>query len=126
PAWRGRVVVEVGGPAGVVRARHFRMNVSRSRRGLLPLGAVAFALNRIPRFLLLGTVTSTNVPQAEPTNELGSAGTSLELTCSFWRLAGGWHAGRFGPCWLMQTATRNGPPLFPHIPSVCHASPSED
>lgn len=36
------VVVELPGH-GVVRAMHFRMNVSRSRRGLLSLGAVAFA-----------------------------------------------------------------------------------
>src|SRR5262245_1382824 len=116
------VVVVVVWGHGVVRARHFKMNVSRSRRGLLPLGAVAFTLSRCPRFLSLRTGTSTNVPQAEP--GLGTAPVSLEFTCSFWRPVGGWHAGRFGSSWLMQTATRNVQLLFPHIPSVSHGSPS--
>ena len=50
------VVVVVVGPHGVLRGRHLRTNVSRSRRGLVPLGAVAFTPNRsIPRFLSLRT-----------------------------------------------------------------------
>src|SRR5262249_58693074 len=57
------VVAVLDGAHGVVRARHLRTNVSRSRRGLVPLGAVAFALSRtIPRFLLLAIGTSTKVP----------------------------------------------------------------
>ena len=44
--------------------------------------------------------------------------------CSFWRLAGGWQVGRFGSCWLMQTATLNVQEPLPHSPSVSQGSPS--
>src|SRR5262245_19773890 len=71
------VVAVVVGVHGVVRGRHLRTNVSRSLRGLVPLGAVAFTPSRsIPRFLLLLTETSTNVPQPEPWSELGRAPAS--------------------------------------------------
>src|SRR5262249_60868551 len=117
------VVVPVG--HGVVRGRHFSTNVSRSRRGLVPLGAVAFADSRsIRRFLSLRTVRSTKLPQAEPRSEFGTAPASLEFTCSLSRWVGGWQVGRFGSCWSMHTATRNARALFPHTPSVSHGSPS--
>src|SRR5262245_23089140 len=117
------VVVEAVGH-GVVRARHLRMKVSRSRRGLVPLGAVAFAGSRsMPRFLSLRLVRSTKLRQPEPWR-LGTAPSSLGFTWSFWRRVGGLHAGRFGSCWSMQTATRSVHALLPHIPSVSHGSPS--
>src|SRR5262245_25468541 len=115
------VVVPVG--HGVVRGKHFSTNVSRSRRGLVPLGAVAFAPSlSIPPFSSLRTARSTKAPQAEPWRVLGTG--SLEFTCSFSRWVGGWQVGRFGSCWSMQTATRNVHALSPHTPSVSHGSPS--
>ena len=121
------VVVEVVGH-GVVRGRHFRTNVSRSLRGLVPFAAVAFAESRtmagcVPS--LSGSGIATKLPQAEPSSEPGTAAAgSLGLTKSLWSPVGGWQAARFGSVWLMQTATLSVQEPLPHSPSVSQGSPS--
>jgi hypothetical protein len=102
------VVVDVVGH-GVVRGRHFRTNVSRSLRGLVPFAAVAFAESRtwtmagcVP--FLSGSGIATKLPQAEPSKEPGTAPASLGgLTKSFWSPVGGWQAAA---CWQPRGVDR--------------------
>jgi hypothetical protein len=113
------VVVDVVGH-GVVRGRHLRTYVSRSRRGLVPCAAVAFAESRTRAMagcvpFLSGSGSATKLPQAEPSSEPGTAPERWAgLTKSFWSPVGGWQAGRFGSVWLMQTATLNVQEPLPH------------
>src|SRR5262245_1373410 len=125
----GAVVVVVVLAHGVVLGRHSTTNASRSRSGLVPVGAVAFAgSRRRPACVPLctrwsGIGRSMKLPQAE-SRGVGTAAASLEFTCSFCRWLGGWQVGRFGSRWSMQTATRSVQELLPHSPSTSQGSPS--